>query len=177
MSPCFLQFFISLGLTLTINVIFLNKIIQNRKKLKFTQVCNFWRALRKISIFENFSLRFLGFWGSFSYKNFSYKKTCRLLATREYQNCIYSCSAFSIGIETTYAKHLSTKCVNIWLIIPSAYISQYFFGYRVAISQNPYKASIWAYAWNPNCSFRVYARPRTSPIFVVQFVFDSAWKL
>ena len=28
--------------------------------------------------FLNISLRFLGFWGSFCYKKFSYKKTCSL---------------------------------------------------------------------------------------------------
>ena len=56
------------------------------KKVKFTQFCNFQRAQSKISVFENCSsqafeagdfnifLKFLGFWGSFSYKTFSYKK-------------------------------------------------------------------------------------------------------
>ena len=62
------------------------KNFKEEKKLKFTQFWNLWRVLGKISIFKNFSLgiwgwsflniflRFLGFWGSFSYKNFSCKK-------------------------------------------------------------------------------------------------------
>ena len=54
--------------------------------LKFAQFCNFLRALGKINVFRNCSsdilgwrfseyfLKDLGFWGSFSYKKFSYVK-------------------------------------------------------------------------------------------------------
>ena len=54
--------------------------------LKSTQFCYFKRALGKINNFKieaqafegggflNIFLRFLGFWGSFSYKDFSYMK-------------------------------------------------------------------------------------------------------
>ena len=63
------------------------KNFKQEKKVNFTQVCNFWRALGKISVFLSFCVFsvFLTFsfffffffcWGSFSYKDFSYKKTC-----------------------------------------------------------------------------------------------------
>ena len=60
---CFLSLK-GIGLTPTINVVFFIVEKQNyfneEIKLKFTQFCNFWRALGKISVFKNFSL---GIWG------------------------------------------------------------------------------------------------------------------
>ena len=60
---------------------------KQEKILKFTQFCNFLRALGKnqvilkiagrylrLEIFLNILSRFWGFWGSFSSENFSYKK-------------------------------------------------------------------------------------------------------
>ena len=62
------------------------KNFKEEKKVKFSQFCNFKRAIGKISVFKNCSsgirgrnflnifLKFLGFSGAFSYKDFSYKK-------------------------------------------------------------------------------------------------------
>ena len=63
------------------------KNFKQEKKVNFTQVCNFWRTLGKISVFLSFCVFsvFLTFsfffffvfffcWGSFSYKDLSYKK-------------------------------------------------------------------------------------------------------